>query len=849
MASSGISSITLTADLDKTNDPHDNTHVAFTAQGLPAMVNFTLNTASGATLTMSDALTLLMLTVSSDNTILGMGDYRLFHAELHSIPAHWNVNWGGGNFLLEAKDASNTPQPMGRVAFFLSTADDDPTNMAKLDPFRQVGPMDTGAPILDGTTGSRINYSHFTQEIDKRYYNASGAPSVFSRLNQIYANGKVLMPGEDHFIVRQAGGKVDVASFQFTGFQKISANPTTKGGVFEFDAPAAGPHLLFGGFETGGQFTTLQIDNVPGFMKVDVNTDDHARYDASASAGTIDLYHGPLPVASDEDSATRLIMRNTPTFVHAGWNFNSSSKGGAFFHASNPFEVLLLNQTGSNRLIAAAGLQDLALGYQLKILSFDTIRSLCVIPTPFGCALEVPVGFNLLHAAAGVGNDATGFDNGTLHLGDIPPINPSMPDLHGFLAFYERRSGLVPLTPTGPAAGTKEYVPEITSLEKGFKGANASIDINLDPFNLGDTLYPINVVINVNVPSFNLAVDFWSNADTVKVFTIPVINFDIGFINHPDYADNSPIFLLPLGTPQIRFDHDAVIMFEGFGAFPHFDPFSGMMLASSLGHNVSDSSPLTDSSLVPAFDEAAKLWLAAGIDPARLAAALSGARIVITDLPGLHLGLTDPETHTIWIDQDAAGYGWFIDPTPGDNSEFTGTGPSPAQGKMDLLTVVTHEMGHLLGFDDVEDPDSVMAETLQPGVRLTPTIHRALMSGVLGPALVAEPALRVPGHPANDSLEALFLGLFQLPSAVLDEGSNGRPVALGQASWSSSGVLRPASLDALFDQSGRLAQGERLSDHLAPYQVFANLRRKPLDDAPLDSLWQTWEGTGLAWNV
>jgi Bacterial Ig domain len=64
-----------------------------------------------------------------------------------------------------------------------------------------------------------------------------------------------------------------------------------------------------------------------------------------------------------------------------------------------------------------------------------------------------------------------------------------------------------------------------------------------------------------------------------------------------------------------------------------------------------------------------------------------------------------PNAATISIDDDANGIGWFIDTTPQDNSEFTGTDTyfqatpnSPASGKYDLLTAILHEMGHTLGF-------------------------------------------------------------------------------------------------------------------------------------------------------
>ena len=40
---------------------------------------------------------------------------------------------------------------------------------------------------------------------------------------------------------------------------------------------------------------------------------------------------------------------------------------------------------------------------------------------------------------------------------------------------------------------------------------------------------------------------------------------------------------------------------------------------------------------------------------------------------------------------------------------------------MDLLTVVMHELGHVLGYD--HDDDGVMAETLAAGVRRTDVDH------------------------------------------------------------------------------------------------------------------------------
>ena len=57
-----------------------------------------------------------------------------------------------------------------------------------------------------------------------------------------------------------------------------------------------------------------------------------------------------------------------------------------------------------------------------------------------------------------------------------------------------------------------------------------------------------------------------------------------------------------------------------------------------------------------------------------------GIDVRIADLGGTTLGLASG--NTIWLDDNAAGWGWFVDPTPGDDSEFTTPGDQGEQGKM-----------------------------------------------------------------------------------------------------------------------------------------------------------------------
>lgn len=105
---------------------------------------------------------------------------------------------------------------------------------------------------------------------------------------------------------------------------------------------------------------------------------------------------------------------------------------------------------------------------------------------------------------------------------------------------------------------------------------------------------------------------------------------------------------------------------------------------------------------------------------AQLQQRLDETEFVVSDLSGLVLGHT--RGTTVWIDVSAAGHGWFVDRTPLDDHEFITlpgvTDASVSPSGMDLLTVVSHELGHLLGFEHSDD--GLMNSTLAPGVRLTP---------------------------------------------------------------------------------------------------------------------------------
>ena len=175
------------------------------------------------------------------------------------------------------------------------------------------------------------------------------------------------------------------------------------------------------------------------------------------------------------------------------------------------------------------------------------------------------------------------------------------------------------------------------------------------------------------------------------------------------------------------------VAFAG-GGTPQFAAAVAPVVASTIA--------VTGAELSPIVAEATALWIAAlGPNDARLAA-LKDVTILVTDLPGGLLGSTVGTT--ISLDNDGAGWGWFIDPTPGGNSEFAinvlvgdymATGSSPASGRMDLLSTVLHEMANVMGMAEDLGRD-VTGAVLSAGERRLPVAgaSNAAMRGT-GPTI------------------------------------------------------------------------------------------------------------------
>lgn len=137
---------------------------------------------------------------------------------------------------------------------------------------------------------------------------------------------------------------------------------------------------------------------------------------------------------------------------------------------------------------------------------------------------------------------------------------------------------------------------------------------------------------------------------------------------------------------------------------------------------------------------------------------LAGATITRYDADGL------PVAGRITVDWNADGRGWFVDPTPLDDSEFSSNSPEVV-GHYDLFTVLNHEVGHLMGFErGFGGFDRHVIEALDgsvffvgPGVTATLTPDGDhLDAGVHGPVLMGT-TLTTGTRKLPSALEALIL--------------------------------------------------------------------------------------------
>jgi hypothetical protein len=296
---------------------------------------------------------------------------------------------------------------------------------------------------------------------------------------------------------------------------------------------------------------------------------------------------------------------------------------------------------------------------------------------------------------------------------------------------------------------------------------------------------------------------------------------------------------------------------------PAFQPEHAAAPAAVAGGTQS----LSYTELAPVAAEAARRWSAV-LGPAQ-GAALAQVAYHIVDLGEQTLGMAGGTT--VLIDATAAGHGWFVDATPADDFEFASlpgaehlqAGPSsPAFGRMDLLTVLMHELGHVLGLEHTsgDHPGDLMGAALSAGERRLAGLddHQAATDLDLGTVATLSPpvvgAHQPTLHPqVTDRLVEEVADRRSLVEAMLAQRllGDGPELAVRGDLGSGTGVpwLPQMVLEETVDLALAALSGEAPVDHLLPGQDeplhdLAALRM-PLDDDVLAEVAWLWERTRL----
>ncbi len=137
-------------------------------------------------------------------------------------------------------------------------------------------------------------------------------------------------------------------------------------------------------------------------------------------------------------------------------------------------------------------------------------------------------------------------------------------------------------------------------------------------------------------------------------------------------------------------------------SFPQFQLFAG-------GAGSCNVAAISDAQVQALVPTALAAWKAAGLNSVELQE-LQQVQIHVSNLGSNILGYETPGV--IWISSTAAGYGWSV-----NDASRTGI----AAGRVDLLTVLEHEMGHVVGLADNSQAGDLMDVSLGLGERRRPT--------------------------------------------------------------------------------------------------------------------------------
>jgi len=469
-----------------------------------------------------------------------------------------------------------------------------------------------------------------------------------------------------------------------------------------------------------GVFDNIAVQALPPQLTLDANEDFNdglAQQFTGDQAGTWTVTSGGRYVSTAATATTTLDTlslgaRFQPTsYTELSATLNTTGIGGISFdeYATNDFKYVALDIAAQKIDI---GHVDPRRGWVVdasvaKALVAGTNYSLMV--TLSGTAVSVSLGGTFLTSfsyagavvdgAAGVlsRSGTSSFDTYRLRTNDPAFTTPSL--WIGNASVVEGNSGTTPATLTLTLSG-----PSIAATSVSWATAAGS------------------AAAGVDYTTASGSVTF-APGETVKTITVSVLGDTLKEANET--------FTVNLSNPA------ALSIAGGSGTVTIIDNESPQRAATA-GPGAS-AADLTASQLAAVVVQAEALWQAA-----YPSADFSGVTFSIAPLGGLLLGVTGGREIT--IDATAAGWGWSV-------SHPSGPGP-----RMDLLTVVLHELGHTLGLDD-DATQGLMGEFLTAGAT------RGLAPApLLGPR-VGGAGTTILGTPARSWLVSTQTGRIAAPAA------------------------------------------------------------------------------------